>query len=251
MEKVKSGGLLFDRKVTRVVTPGTLVDEKFMDPYENNFILALHPASLEQEDSLQTSGLLEGSASGTSVQQKVGLAWLDLSTGAFYTQLTTLDVLSSGIARIRAREIVLSKTINENLKQCILALLGHEQHLVTWQPDLPQDKCITDWDPMFETPLSREERSIFTKHEVLAGNVLLEYVSDKLQGRATKLQPPVKRYEAENMCIDRNSLRGLEILETFRDATAGGRGSLLHAIRRTVTKSGARLLRERLGEYPC
>ena len=35
--KVKSGGLLFDRKVARVVTPGTLIDEKFIDPYEKQF----------------------------------------------------------------------------------------------------------------------------------------------------------------------------------------------------------------------
>ncbi|MCJ1378255.1 DNA mismatch repair ATPase msh1 [Xylographa soralifera] len=245
-EKVKSGGLLFDRKVTRVITPGTLVDEKFMDPYENNFILAMHPEPLNHESPLRASGMVEGNMSAASAKQRIGLAWLDLSTGAFFTQVTTLDVLASGIARIRAREIVLSKTINHNMKQHILALLGHEQYLVTWQPGLPRDMCITDWDPMLETPVSHTERGIFTEHEVLAGNILLEYVSDKLQGRAMKLQPPVKRHEAENMCIDRNSLRGLEILETFRDATAGGRGSLLHAIRRTVTKSGARLLRERL-----
>ncbi|MCJ1283738.1 DNA mismatch repair ATPase msh1 [Xylographa opegraphella] len=245
-EKVKSGGLLFDRKVTRVITPGTLVDEKFMDPYENNFILALHPEPSDQESPLRTSGLAEGSTSGASAKQRVGLAWLDLSTGAFFTQLTTLDLLPAGIARIRAREIVLSKTIDNNMKQHILTLLGHEQHLVTWQPGLPKDKCISDWDPMFETPVSNTEQGNFTEVEILAGNILLEYVSDKLQGRAMQLQPPVKRHEAENMCIDRNSLRGLEILETFRDATAGGRGSLLHAMRRTVTKSGARLLRERL-----
>ncbi|KAK5001347.1 hypothetical protein LTR28_012759 [Elasticomyces elasticus] len=39
-DKTKSGGLLFDRKVTRIVTAGTLIDENFMDPYENNFLLA-------------------------------------------------------------------------------------------------------------------------------------------------------------------------------------------------------------------
>ncbi|MCJ1405916.1 DNA mismatch repair ATPase msh1 [Xylographa trunciseda] len=245
-EKVKSGGLLFDRKVTRVITPGTLVDEKFMDPFENNFILAIYPEPLDHENLVRASEMAEGSTLPVEAKQYIGLAWLDLSTGAFFTQVTTLDVLASGLARIRAREIVLSKIIDHNMKQFIFTLLGHEQHLVTWLPGLPTDMSITDWHPMLETPLSPAERAIFTEHEVLAGNILLEYVSDKLQGRAMKLQPPVKRHETENMCIDRNSLRGLEILETLRDAAAGGRGSLLHTIRRTVTKSGARLLRERL-----
>ncbi|KAI5300030.1 DNA mismatch repair ATPase msh1, partial [Ascosphaera atra] len=40
--RAKSGGLLFDRRVARIVTPGTLIDENFMDPYENNFLLAVH-----------------------------------------------------------------------------------------------------------------------------------------------------------------------------------------------------------------
>jgi DNA mismatch repair ATPase MutS len=44
------------------------------------------------------------------------------------------------------------------------------------------------------------------------------------------------------MNIDKSSMRSLEIKQTIRDGVF--RGSLLHAIRRTVTKSGARLLNE-------
>lgn len=48
------------------------------------------------------------------------------------------------------------------------------------------------------------------------------------------------------MGIDKNSMRGLEILRTTKDAISDGKGSLLHSVRRTVTKSGARLLRDRI-----
>ena len=220
-----------------------------MDPYENNFLLAIQPEVLDYEIPLPTSEKVVNDVSADPAKQAIGLAWLDLSTGAFFTQATTLDVLASGIARIRAREIILRRTINQNIKNSILTLLGQEQHLITWQPGFSGNMSIADWEPMLETPISQAERSVFSEYEVLAGNMLLEYVNDKLQGRAMKLQAPVKRHENENMCIDRTSLRGLEILETFRDGTTGGRGSLLHSIRRTVTKSGARLLRERLGEH--
>ncbi|KAI5292968.1 DNA mismatch repair ATPase msh1, partial [Ascosphaera acerosa] len=30
--RAKAGGLMFNRRVTRIVTPGTLIDENFMDP---------------------------------------------------------------------------------------------------------------------------------------------------------------------------------------------------------------------------
>ncbi len=57
-----------------------------------------------------------------------------------------------------------------------------------------------------------------------------------------KLQPPLRYASMEVMGIDKNSLRSLEIRQTMRDGAF--RGSLLHAIRRTVTTSGARLLSE-------
>jgi len=41
-QKIKAGGLLHDRKVSRIITPGTLIDENFMDPYRHNFVLAIY-----------------------------------------------------------------------------------------------------------------------------------------------------------------------------------------------------------------
>ena len=41
-DKARTGGLLFDRKVARIITPGTLIDEKFIDPSEHNFLLAIY-----------------------------------------------------------------------------------------------------------------------------------------------------------------------------------------------------------------
>ncbi|KAK5990371.1 MutShomolog 1-like protein [Cladobotryum mycophilum] len=41
-DKIKSGGLMHDRRVSRIITPGTLIDENFMDPYANNYVMAIH-----------------------------------------------------------------------------------------------------------------------------------------------------------------------------------------------------------------
>ncbi|QKX54131.1 uncharacterized protein TRUGW13939_01215 [Talaromyces rugulosus] len=241
-EKSKSGGLLFDRKVTRVITPGTLIDEKFIDTSQNNFLLSLYVDTNiadNSNDKAPTAAHLL--LSGT---ERVGLAWMDLSTGDFFTQVTTSQMLPSAIARIGAREIIADQRLQDLLGQELRMLVGIDHHLLTLF-DAPQTaKPMSEWTPMLEAPVSLETESVFTNEEVAAGFSLLEYVRIQLQGVDMKLQPPRRRHLEESMGIDRSSLRGLEILETARDGL--GKGSVFHAVRRTATKSGARLLRDRL-----
>jgi DNA mismatch repair ATPase MutS len=59
-----------------------------------------------------------------------------------------------------------------------------------------------------------------------------------------KLQPPTRQLDM--MGIDRNTMRALEIKKTMREDMVTG--SLLHTVRRTVTKGGARLLDNWLSE---
>ncbi|KAK2758620.1 DNA mismatch repair ATPase msh1 [Arachnomyces sp. PD_36] len=241
----KSGGLMFDRRVARIITPGTLIDEKFMDPYENNFLLSIYmdvdllgkkPVSGEDAQSQQHMAF--------SGSQRVGLSWLDLSTGDFFTQATTADMLPSAVARIGAREIVVDEKLRDTIGQDLQALVGRDPLLLTFF-GCPKDiEPMSQWGTVLESPITPEVESTFTSEETCAGFGLLEYVRVQLQGLEMKLQPPRRKHLDESMGIDRSSLRGLEILETARDGL--GKGSLLHAVRRTCTKGGARLLRDRL-----
>ncbi|KAL2854262.1 muts domain V-domain-containing protein [Aspergillus pseudoustus] len=239
-----SGELLFSRKVARVITPGTLIDEKFMDPSENNFLMAIHLDPWSMENQSRSSDNSSHQHILTSTSQNVGLAWLDLSTGDFYTQVTSAQMLSSAITRIGAREILVDQRLQDSVGQELQLLLGHEQRLMTFFPFPEKASPISEWTPMLEAPLPSKEVDSFTVEEVAAGYSLLEYIRVQLQGLNMKLQPPRRRHLNESMNVDRNSLRGLEILESARDGV--GKGSLLHAVRRTSTKSGARLLRDRL-----
>lgn len=248
--KVKSGGLMFDRKVIRVVTPGTLIDEKFMDPYENNFLLAIYPSQKESSPKMLEEVSIDpqkGTSKLFNPLKAVGLAWLDLSTGDFFTQSVDLSTLSSALARIGAREIVLSDA--KFHYQNITPILKEERCFVTYHPFRTQDWSISKWAPMLETNLSLEDESVFCNEEIDAGSLLLAYVTEKLQGLGLKLQAPVRRQDNENMRIDKNSLRSLEVLETSKEGSKGAKGSLLHSMRRTVTKSGARLLKDWIGMY--
>ena len=245
-EAVKSGGLLFDRRVTRTITPGTLIDEKFMDPYESNFLLAVHPSS-PSEALQQTAVGLEVTSNQTSQSpmfRSVGLAWLDLSTGEFFTQLTSMDRLPSAVARVGPREIILSDGLEVSLQRKTLEMLEPQHSLVTSHTADSANLPFSSWNSMLETDLSIALQSTFSVDEVVAGSILLDYTKNRLQGMDIKMQAPVRKQEIETMTIDKSSMRALEILKTSKESRDGGKGSLLHTVRRTVTKGGTRLLRD-------
>lgn len=225
--KVKPGGLLHDRRVARVVTPGTLIDEGFLEGGSDNFVLALH---IDSETSLSSQHIKDS--------KSIGLAWLDLSTGIFFTQQTTTEALSSALSRINPKEIVLDTSLKSQESK-LPPMLTEERHITTYcqTPHLP----ITSWNTLLASPLSNTTASTFTPEEVRAGNLLLEYVADRIQGSDLKLQAPVRHFETEVLSIDRATLRGLEIKENFRDGTLTG--TLLHSLKRTLTSGGGRLLK--------
>ncbi|KAL7819020.1 muts domain V domain-containing protein [Trichoderma gracile] len=247
-EKVKSGGLMHDRRVDRVITPGTLIDEDFINPYDNNYIMAIHisqsAAAAESTQSTAASSLIQASDAASTDTVPIGLAWLDISTGQFFTQSTTLSSLPSMMSRISPREVVLEQSFELRKDHHIFSLLTDDRHLVTFSPHGSLAN-LDDWEPFLESEIPQPSRKAFTEDEIIAGGLVLNYVRNTLRGLSMKLQPPLRYVNMQIMAIDKNSLRALEIKQTISDGRF--RGSLLHAIRRTVTKSGARLLNEWLG----
>lgn len=243
-DKIKSGGLLHDRRVARIITPGTLIDENFIDPYANNYVLAIHVCDSKDEPkspsvTVEDHGIRVSPIGGSPL--RLGLAWLDLSTGHFFTQSSDLASLPSILSRIGPREVVLDEDFESQKDHDIFSILAEDRHLTTYSPQGGLTN-ITDWTPLLESPVPESTRQNFTNEEVLAGGLVLNYVKERLQGMTMKLLPPLRHESMQIMNIDKNSLRALEIKQTIRDGFF--RGSLLHAIRRTVTKSGARLLNE-------
>ena len=229
------------------MTPGTLIDEHFMDPWENNYLLSIYvnPEVLTQEKAVKES---PGSSSVSSVlnlpRTEVGLAWIDLSSGDFLTQSTDIASLPSAVARIKPREIVLDSIFQERDHSRIVSIMQEDGHVITFQEPSEKPLTIDDWIPMLEDVVEDFDTVNFTPGEVAAGGSLLHYVKHQLLGSRTRLRAPVRHQAEEYMSIDKNSLRALEIRNTIREGTY--EGSLLHALKKTVTKSGTRLLTERL-----
>lgn len=237
----------YTRKVSRIITPGTLIDEHFMDPWQNNYLLSIHinPEVVKEESALKES---PGSSSVSSVlnlpRTEVGLAWIDLSSGDFLTQSTDIASLPSVVARIKPREIVLDSIFQDAGSSSITSILQEDGHIITFQEPSQDTLKLEDWIPMLEEVVDDFDMANFTPSEVAAGGSLLHYVKHQLLGSRTRLQSPVRHQAEDHMSIDKNSLRALEIRATIRDGTY--EGSLLHSLKKTVTKSGTRLLTQRL-----
>ncbi|KAF3001407.1 DNA mismatch repair ATPase msh1 [Curvularia kusanoi] len=241
------GELQYTRRVSRIITPGTLIDEHFMDPWENNYLLSIHvdPKMLEKDKAITQS---PGSSSVASVlnlpRTEVGLAWIDLSSGDFHTQSTDIASLPTAVARIKPREIVLDSIFEQAEHSRIVSILQEDGHIITFQEPLDEPLTVKDWVPMLEDVVDDFDPANFSAGEVAAGGSLLHYVKHQLLGSRTRLQSPVRHQAEDHMSIDKNSLRALEIRSTIRDGTF--EGSLLHSLKNTVTKSGTRLLSQRL-----
>ncbi|KAF3263752.1 DNA mismatch repair ATPase msh1 [Orbilia oligospora] len=251
-----SYGLLWERRVVRIITPGTLIDEKFMDPWENNYLLCVWPGGGSSSSSSSTSTSTSSSTSSSSSSgdegegqdSPVGLAWLDLSTGDFFTQGSTRGALTAELARIGPREIVIDESCRDTPE---VTLLTSEKRLLTFHTSTISPLDTKSWASLLESSTSTSSVSSsksllqaggFGNEEISAGSTLLSYVKEKLQGLSMKLQPPVRRSKENNMLIDAVTMRALEIRSTLKDGVVGGVGTLLKTVRRTVTRGGTRRL---------
>ena len=113
----------FERRVVRIVTPGTLIDEPFLNPYENNFLLSVSPIPL------QNGALEKGIATADT---PIGLAWIDVSTGEFYTKRTTVGGLRDEVVRINPKEVVLDTRLRDDETNTIRRTVVEEQCFVSY-----------------------------------------------------------------------------------------------------------------------
>ena len=218
-----------------------------MYPLDNNYLLSIHvdPKILEKYKAITESPVISIVASVLNLPRtQVGLAWIDLSSGDFLTQSTDIASLPTAVARIKPREIVLDSIFEEAEHSRIVSILQEDGHTITFQKPSDETVTIKDWIPMLEEVVDDFDPADFTPAEVAAGGSLLHYVKHQLLGGQTRLQSPVRHQAEDHMSIDKNSLRALEIRSTMRDGTH--EGSLLHSLKNTVTKSGTRLLSQRL-----
>ncbi|MDH6064131.1 DNA mismatch repair protein MutS [Umezakia ovalisporum] len=219
---------LVKREVTRILTPGTLLEEGMLKTSRNNYLAAVVIAA-----------------------NHWGLAYADISTGEFLTtQDSNLEHLTQELTRLQPAEILVPTNAPD---LCTLLRPGETSpHL---PPCLPPSFC---YSLRPQTPFSQNEarckllekfklrslEGIGCNHLPLAlraAGGLLEYVEDMQKVNPVALQKLRTYTITDYLIIDNHSRRNLEITQTVRDSTF--HGSLLWSLHRTTTAMGGRALR--------
>ncbi|WP_106404957.1 DNA mismatch repair protein MutS [Agrobacterium bohemicum] len=211
------------RDVVRLVTPGTLTEEKLLSPTESNYLMAL--------------ARIRGSA-----EAQFALAWIDISTGVFRLAETTLTRLLADIWRIDPRELIVADSLfhDEELKP-VFDMLGR---VAVPQPAILFDSATSEGRIARYFGVSTLDGfGSFSRVEMAAAAAAVAYVEKTQIAERPPLAAPERESSASTLFIDPATRANLELTKTL----SGERdGSLLHAINRTVTGGGARLLAERL-----
>ncbi|MBD2083272.1 DNA mismatch repair protein MutS [Leptolyngbya sp. FACHB-17] len=232
---------LVRREITRVITPGTILEEGMLNAKRNNFLAAIVIAG-----------------------NHWGLSYADISTGEFLTtQSTGFDQLSSELMRLQPAEVLIPTNVPD-----LGGLLRPGERSPHIPASLPTQFCYT---LRSQTPFSQAEarqrllerfkvrslEGMGCEHLPLAVRAtggLLEYIESTSERNVldtTKSKiPEATQVPLQHICtytiteyltLDPQTRRNLEITQTVRDGTF--HGSLLWAVDRTETPMGSRALR--------
>ena len=227
-------GKLVKRALTRIITPGTTLNENQLTEKENHFILAVFWD-----------------------KQGVHASWMDLTTGEFRLATeSSFDRVLPILTSINPREIVIPEDGLDELKTKAEAHSPTEQFILfcrenAWSeiPGYHYDAVLGAKTVMDALGVLNLEGFGLSKDNPAIGTAgaLVYYVSESLCAVPKNLSS-LQLYRSESsLLLDPSTLRNLEI---FQSARGSRDGSLIEAMDKTTTAAGARKLEDFLASPP-
>jgi DNA mismatch repair protein MutS len=229
-------GQLVRRSLTRILTPGTVIEEHQMDARRNHYLLACD-----------------------WINNQVAAAWLDLSTGNFVVARdATAERLLSLFHALAPREVLLpdgalaawretAHTPSADFANGLVRLF--DAPLLTALPAFHYD--VREGARLVRETLgvlNLDGFGVAADHPALgAAGALLRYVTNTLCAAPRNISRIRDYQPARSLLIDPATVRNLEI---FRGSDGRRAGSLAQAMDRSVTAAGARLIEVYLTEPP-
>ena len=223
MEDPKLTKNIVKRAVTRIITPGTILDSGFLKPGQNNFLCAL--CVIQKE--------------------KYGLSWLDISTGEFLTEeLAGKRELESELQRLQPKECLLPEFLYE--QWTAEKNFPHISKNIVWT-------AIEDW----RFGVEHAEDLLLRHFKVMsldgfglrgcdaaikAAGAVLYYASENLRHNTGHIQSIRRNFCNDYLGLDPICQRNLELTESLHGTTK--EGTLLELLDQTNTAMGSRLMRD-------
>jgi DNA mismatch repair protein MutS len=211
------------RDVVRLVTPGTLTEDTLLDARTNNYLLAI------------------ARARSSSGGDRIGLAWIDISTSEFTVTECSTGELAATVSRINPNEAIVTDALYSDPE---FGPLLRELPAVT-----PLTRDVFDSATAerrlcdYFAVATMDGLSAMSRLEATAAAAAVTYIDRTQVGKRPPLSPPSREAAGTTMAIDPATRANLELTRTL---SGERRGSLLDAIDCTVTPAGSRLLAQRL-----
>ena len=221
VEDPKSAKGIVKREVTRVITPGTIIDTDFLDEKSNNYLM------------------------GIKITEEYGaLAYLDITTGEFKTtEIVGEDIffkLLGEINKIAPKEIVLDEKsydiyIDEFKKQNSLNEIKFTKTVERKKPE--------EYLKEYFKVISLESYGLKNrKGAISVATMVLEYVSDLQKGKELPVTEVVYVNSQNVMELNITTQRNLDIIDNQREKNSAG--TLLWVMDQCMTSMGSRLLKK-------
>lgn len=210
------------REVVEIITPGTIVDEKFLDSTSNNYLAAFG-----------------GNHKGLS------FSYIDLSTGEFKTTSFTWDErgdkLRKEIARIFPKEIIIEETLLED--DVLGKILESGSFVLNRYPEwlFQLDTSIERLKSQFNVNTLKGFGFEDTDIALLSPGVILDYVAEKSKSLLPHLRELQFYTDTDYLNLDESTQKNLEIVRNLQDSTKNY--TLLDVLDHTQSPMGGRNIR--------
>jgi DNA mismatch repair protein MutS len=228
LSEASKGRGLVDRQVVEVITPGTTVDEDFLDKGSANYLGAL-------------------SAASASV---LSFAYIDLSTGDFHAtsfpRSAGVERFRQELERLQIRELVVQESLLAEEEELAAAVFNRPSLVVNRWADWLFDagRGAGRLKKQFGTSSLKAFGLGENAPETVSAGALLDYLDDTARSLLLHVRSIVLYGEEEYLGIDETSQRNLELVRNLRDMET--RFSLLEVMDETKTAMGRRLLKWRI-----
>jgi DNA mismatch repair protein MutS len=209
-EGTPSSKVLVGRAIVRLVTAGTLTEEALLEPRRANVLAAL-----------------------AELRGTVGIASVDVSTGAMVLEECAADQLGAALARLSPSEVVVPEDWQHGPDEVIY------RPRTSFASDAGAERLKA-----VHGVATLDAFGDFSRAMLGAAGGLIAYLDHVGRGKLPLLLPPVARAAEAGMAMDAATRASLEILESTNGGSRAG--SLIGAVDRCVTGAGSRLLAEDL-----
>jgi len=220
---------VIERDVVEIITPGTTVDEDFLDKGSSNYLGCLASVNVKGKRNFSFS-------------------YIDLSTGDFFSTCfpSEVEILRQELERLSVKEMLVQQSLLEDDKQTASAIFDRSSVVLNKWADWLFDPAgaKTRLEKQFGLSNLKSFGLEEDSGEIVSAGALLDYLDTTSKSLLPHIQTLKVYKDCEYLGIDESSQRNLELTGNQRDGDV--RFSLLEVMDETRCSMGRRLLKRRI-----